>query len=49
MSVVDVLRWLDIVPESVLVIRDSTLLTRDERIDDEDEIEVRTVLSGNAR
>jgi sulfur carrier protein ThiS len=49
MSVVDVLRWLDIVPESVLVIRDSTLLTRDERIDDEDEIEVRPVLSGNAR
>jgi hypothetical protein len=49
MSVVDVLRRLDIVPESVLVIRDSTLLTRDERIDDEDEIEVRTVLSGNAR
>jgi sulfur carrier protein len=49
MSVVDVLRRLDIVPESVLVIRDSTLLTRDERIDDEDEIEVRPVLSGNAR
>jgi sulfur carrier protein len=49
MSVVDVLRWLDIVPESVLVIRDSTLLTRDERIDDEDEIEVRPVLSGGAR
>jgi sulfur carrier protein ThiS len=49
MSVVDVLRQLDIVPESVLVIRDSTLLTRDERIDDEDEIEVRPVLSGGAR
>jgi sulfur carrier protein ThiS len=49
MSVVDVLRRLDIIPESVLVIRDATLLTRDERVDDDDEIEVRPVLSGGAR
>lgn len=49
MSVVDVLRRLEIVPESVLVIRDATLLTRDERVDDDDEIEVRPVLSGGAR
>lgn len=43
------LNELDIVPESVLVIRASTLLTRDERVGEEDEIEVRPVLSGGAR
>lgn len=37
---------LDIVPEAVLVIRDSTLLTRDEALAEADEIEVRPVLSG---
>ena len=40
---------LDIVPEAVLVIRDATLLTRDEAVTDTDEIEVRPVLSGGAR
>jgi sulfur carrier protein ThiS len=45
-NVVDVLLELGIVPESVLVIRDATLLTRDERVDEDDEIEVRPVLSG---
>lgn len=39
---------LDIVPEAVLVIRDATLLTRDERVSEEDEIEVRPVLSGGS-
>jgi sulfur carrier protein len=39
---------LDIVPEAVLVIRDATLLTRDEAVTDTDEIEVRPVLSGGA-
>ena len=43
------LKQLDIVPEAVLVIRDATLLTRDERVDEDDEIEVRPVLSGGAR
>ena len=43
-----VLQKLEIVPEAVLVIRDATLLTRDERVSDEDEIEVRPVLSGGA-
>jgi sulfur carrier protein len=43
------LRELDIVPEAVLVIRDATLLTRDERVAEEDELEVRPVLSGGAR
>ncbi|MDQ3951949.1 MAG: MoaD/ThiS family protein [Actinomycetota bacterium] len=40
---------LGIVPEAVLVIRDATLLTRDEAVAEHDEIEVRPVLSGGAR
>jgi sulfur carrier protein ThiS len=47
-TVVALLEELDIVPEAVLVIRRKTLLTRDERIDETDEIEVRPVLSGGA-
>ena len=47
-TVLDLLRELEVVPESVLVIRDATLLTRDESVNDEDEIEVRPVLSGGA-
>ena len=43
------LRELDIVPEAVLVIRDATLLTRDERVSEDDELEVRPVLSGGTR
>ena len=39
---------LQIVPEAVLVIRQSTLLTRDEALSEEDELEVRPVLSGGA-
>jgi sulfur carrier protein ThiS len=42
------LRSLDIVPESVLVIREATLLTRDERLSDSDRVEVRPVLSGGS-
>ncbi|MDQ3771578.1 MAG: MoaD/ThiS family protein [Actinomycetota bacterium] len=45
-TVVDLLEELDIVPEAVLVIRNKTLMTRDERVDDADEVEVRPVLSG---
>ena len=48
-TVVALLQELDIVPESVLVIRNQTLMTRDERVDDADEIEVRPVLSGGAK
>jgi sulfur carrier protein ThiS len=48
-TVVALLQELDIVPESVLVIRNKTLVTRDERVDDADEVEVRPVLSGGAR
>jgi sulfur carrier protein len=47
-TVVDLLRHLDIVPEAVLVIRDATLLTRDQALRPEDELEVRPVLSGGA-
>ncbi len=47
-SVLDLLRDLSIVPESVLVIRDATLLTRDARLEEGDEVEVRPVLSGGA-
>lgn len=47
-TVVDLLRELRIVPEAVLVIRDATLLTRDEKLTETDELEVRPVLSGGA-
>lgn len=47
-TVAAVLAKLDIVPEAVLVIRDSTLLTRDEAVSETDELEVRPVLSGGA-
>lgn len=47
-NVLMLLRELQIVPESVLVIRDATLLTRDESLDESDEVEVRPVLSGGA-
>lgn len=42
------LEELRIVPEAVLVIRNATLLTRDESLDENDELEVRPVLSGGA-
>ncbi len=47
-TVVDLLKELGIIPEAVLVIRQATLLTRDESLDDSDEVEVRPVLSGGA-
>ena len=47
-TVAALLAELDIVPEAVLVIRDATLLTRDERVSPGDEIEVRPVLSGGS-
>ena len=47
-TVAALLDALDLVPEAVLVIRSSTLLTRDEAVADDDEIEVRPVLSGGA-
>jgi sulfur carrier protein len=48
-TVAGLLEKLEIVPEAVLVIRDATLLTRDERVGEGDEIEVRPVLSGGSQ
>jgi len=42
----DVLRELDIVPETVLVIRGDTLVTADQIVTDDDTIELRPVMSG---
>jgi sulfur carrier protein len=42
----DVLRELDIVPESVLVIRGDTLVTLDQVVGDDDTLELRPVMSG---
>ena len=47
-TVLGLLTELSIVPEAVLVIRDATLLTRDEKLGPDDEVEVRPVLSGGA-
>lgn len=47
-TVRDLLAQLEIVPEAVLVIRDATLLTRDEALNEDDRLEVRPVLSGGA-
>jgi sulfur carrier protein len=48
-SVGRLLRDLEIVPESVLVIRNDTLATHDERLADDDVVEIRPVMSGGAR
>jgi tRNA-5-methyluridine54 2-sulfurtransferase len=45
----DVLRELEIDPDTVLVIRERELLTREDRVGDADVIEVRPVISGGAR
>lgn len=42
------LRRLEVVPESVLVIRNDTLVTRDARLEADDVVEVRPVVSGGA-
>jgi tRNA-5-methyluridine54 2-sulfurtransferase len=44
----DVLSQLSIDPDTVLVIRQRTLLTREERVTDDDELEIRPVISGGA-
>lgn len=43
------LRDLAVVPESVLVIRNDELVTRDARLADADVVEIRPVVSGGAR
>ena len=47
-TVAQLLRDLEVVPESVLVIRNDTLVTRDEHSHDEDVVEIRPVISGGA-
>ena len=44
----DVLAELDINPDTVLVLRERELLTREDRVGDEDLIEIRPVISGGA-
>jgi sulfur carrier protein len=45
----DVLRSLDILPETVLVIRNDELVTGDTVLHDDDTIELRPVMSGGQR
>lgn len=42
----DILRQLDLNPESVLVIRDGNMITRDEMVEAADTIEILTAISG---
>ena len=44
----DILRELDILPETVLVIRGDTMVTADQMVADSDVIELRPVMSGGA-
>jgi sulfur carrier protein ThiS len=44
----DLLSELSIDPDTVLVIRDRTLVTREERLSDEDRVEIRPVISGGS-
>jgi sulfur carrier protein len=44
----DILRELDIIPETVLVIRGDTLVTHDQVVADDDTIELRPVMSGGS-
>jgi len=44
----DILRELDVVPETVLVIRGDELITADQTVRDDDVLELRPVMSGGA-
>lgn len=48
LSVVKLLRQLDVRRESVIVIRNDTLVAGDAMLDDDDVVEVRPVISGGA-
>ena len=47
-SVTEVLKRLDVIPETVLVIRDGELLMKTDRVADDDTIELRPVISGGS-
>ena len=47
-TVAQLLTHLDVLPESVLVIRNDTLATPDEHLAEDDVIEIRPVMSGGA-
>jgi sulfur carrier protein len=44
----DILKDLDIIPETVLVIRGDSLVTQDQVVEDHDTIELRPVMSGGS-
>jgi sulfur carrier protein len=44
----EILKDLDIIPETVLVIRGDTLITHDQVVQDSDTIELRPVMSGGS-
>ena len=44
----DVLKDLDVLPETVIVIRGDSLITADQMVDDGDTIELRPVMSGGS-
>jgi len=48
-TVAQLLANLEVVPESVLVIRNDTLATRDEHLHEDDVVEIRPVVSGGAQ
>jgi sulfur carrier protein len=48
-TVEQLLRHLEVVPESVLVICNETLVTRDQSLRDSDVVEIRPVVSGGSR
>lgn len=48
-TVSEVLRALDVIPETVLVIRDGELLMKTDAVSDDDTIELRPVISGGVR
>lgn len=47
-TVAEVLKRLEIIPETVLVIRDGTLLVKTDRVAETDTIELRPVISGGS-
>jgi sulfur carrier protein len=47
-TVAQLLVDLEFLPEAVLVIRNDTLATRDERLHEDDVVEIRPVMSGGA-